>query len=138
MISERFRFCVSVTASCERTGYTKEINSGYNRLRSRVNSTLATPTSHLERCNMSPARNLSNKLFIYCISWRGGERFIIQFSILVERAMSGYKCRVSRERTVLQQIVSVHTLLPSLSDLRCPFGSNFFPSHSALLYRSAV
>ena len=30
------RFRVSVTASCERTGYTKEKSSGYNRLRSRV------------------------------------------------------------------------------------------------------
>lgn len=40
-----------------------------------------TNVSHRERCNMSPARNLTNKLFIYFISPR--ERFIIQFSLLV-------------------------------------------------------
>ena len=34
------RFRGSVTASCERTGYTKEKSSGYNRLRSCLNSTL--------------------------------------------------------------------------------------------------
>ena len=33
------RFRGSVTASCERTGYTQEKSSGYKRLRSHVNST---------------------------------------------------------------------------------------------------
>lgn len=95
-----------------------------------------TNVSHLEWCNMSPARNLTNKLFIYCISW--GERFIIQFSTLVERAISGDKWRVSGVRTVLHQIESVQNLLPSLLDLRCPFGCISPPSHSALLYLFAV
>lgn len=79
---------------------------------------------------MSPARNLTNKLLIWCISWGGGE---IHYPILhtwntyVEWVISGDKWRVSRVGTVLQQIESVQNLLPSLLDLRCPFGSNFLP-----------
>lgn len=45
-----------------------------------------TALKHLERSNMSRA-NLAYRLFIGCIS--SGERFIIQFSILVQRVING-------------------------------------------------
>lgn len=92
--------------------------------------------SHLKWCNMSPARNLTNKLFIYYIF--SGERFIIQFSILVEWLISRDKWRLSGVRTVLQQIDRTQNLLLSLSDLNCPFASNILLFHSTLLYLCAV